>query len=244
MTTLAIAYQYQHHLAADLEIIAELQEDIESSEIEAVMRTLSQHPDITSGSVRFIGRNEAAEIIENQVDTTIVSSDLPNPLSDIIVFRAKNDKALKSIKQGLNIPEVKVIHVQESNLEQLNQSFNTILAGIIILLLATIVGLYAMLKNGIGYLNLKRFTTMEHTPEQWIQLQQYTYQQFQSMVFWIALFVLSFFILTISGILYQFPDFKEYFPLISFVLVGTFIFAVSMGIVWSLKKKYTFPKQS
>lgn len=100
-------------------ILIELQEDNTSEEKEQLQAFLAQSDFIKEGSVRYISRDEAARIMQEEFGEDFLKLDLPNPFYDIYSFNVKAnymqaDSLLQLQSEISALPYVKDVYYQEN----------------------------------------------------------------------------------------------------------------------------------
>lgn len=70
-------------------LLVELQEGTPEAGIAALRASLNESPFIKEGSVQFISREEAAEIMREDFGEDFLKLDLPNPFYDVVTFNVK-----------------------------------------------------------------------------------------------------------------------------------------------------------
>jgi len=75
----------------DLQVILELKENTDFEAIENLILDLKQNPLINSKSIKYISRSEGLQWMTEQSETDLMNKDLPNPLSDIIIFSRNSE---------------------------------------------------------------------------------------------------------------------------------------------------------
>ncbi len=70
-----------------LQLIVEINDQVDFSEVDLVLSQLKQNPSILAKSVKYISRNDGMQWLSQQAETNLIDQDLPNPLKDIIVLQ-------------------------------------------------------------------------------------------------------------------------------------------------------------
>lgn len=100
-------------------ILAELKESTLQSEIDSFRLSLDQYDFVKEGSISFISKEEAVELMQEEFGEDFLKLDLPNPFFDVITFNVKaaylEQDSLKNIRSELmTYDAVSDIFYQES----------------------------------------------------------------------------------------------------------------------------------
>ncbi len=86
-------------------IIVELEEGTLQNEIDSFQLSLAEYPFIKEGSISFISKEEAVDLMQQEFGEDFLKLDLPNPFFDVITFNVRasylEQDSLQNIKSDL-----------------------------------------------------------------------------------------------------------------------------------------------
>ena len=122
-----------------VDLIVELASDPALEDRQALENTLQQSPFVKTGSLEFTSREEALEMMSEELGEEFIDLDLPNPLYDVYTFnvpaRYLTEDSLTQIQTVLRQnPIVSDVYYQESLVDQMLRNANRL--GWILLIVA------------------------------------------------------------------------------------------------------------
>lgn len=128
-------------LKEQVDIIVELVADTEPADQQAIQRQLESSSFVLGESVKFTSREDALELMSDELGEDLLSLDLPNPLYDVFTFNVAaaylDGDSLSQIRTVLiQQPMINDVYYQESLVDQLArnmQKVSWILFGVAIL---------------------------------------------------------------------------------------------------------------
>jgi len=88
-----------------VDIIIEMKSEASQLEVDKFRRILNQRDFLKVGTIKFISKEEGAELMQKEFGEDFLKLDLPNPLYDIFTFNVKSDyltaNALTAVKEDL-----------------------------------------------------------------------------------------------------------------------------------------------
>lgn len=139
------ARQMVQGLKEKVNLIVELKPEAGEAEARQLEQRLAGSVFAKSGSVTYISKNEAADIMREDFGEDFLKLDLPNPLYDVITFNVKatymNADSLQQIRaQLMEEPPVSDIFYQESLVDEISENISSIsLVGLGILLFSVFI---------------------------------------------------------------------------------------------------------
>jgi len=83
--------QFIRFAKEQVEVIVELKNTADGSDIGRLKEKLARSPGVKPGSVRFIGKEEGAKLLAAELGEEFMKLNLANPLYDVVVFHLKAD---------------------------------------------------------------------------------------------------------------------------------------------------------
>lgn len=123
--------QLSKNLKEQVDIIVELVPESEETIREGFVRQLSTSPYVIDGSIQYIPKEDALELMSEELGQDLLNLDLPNPLYDIYTFNVSANylatDSLSAIKGVLTRSSiVSDVYYQESLVDQLSKNVKKI----------------------------------------------------------------------------------------------------------------------
>ena len=139
------ARQLVQGLKEKVNLIVELKEGTGEAEASQLQEQLAVSSYSKAGSVTYISKEQAAEIMREEFGEDFLKLDLPNPLYDVITFNVKaiymDPDSLKKVRESLmEQPAVSDVYYQESLVNEISDNIRSLsLIGLGILIFSIIV---------------------------------------------------------------------------------------------------------
>jgi len=164
-----------------INIIVELKENVDSKKVEQVREALVERPEVKEGSVQFISKESAIELLKEDFGEDFLLLDMPNPLYDVLLFNVKgtylNKESLLLLKNELKSKHFSIseIYYQESLVDSILEnveraSYFILILGILFALI-TIVLIHNSIKLAL-YSNRMLIKNMELVGASWSFIQR------------------------------------------------------------------------
>lgn len=139
------ARQLVQGLKEKVNLIVELKEGTTEAEARQLQEQLAGSSYSKAGSVTYISKEQAAEIMREEFGEDFLKLDLPNPLYDVVTFNVKaafmDPDSLKKVRESLmEQPAVSDVYYQESLVNEISDNIRSLsLIGLGILIFSIIV---------------------------------------------------------------------------------------------------------
>lgn len=115
----------------NINLMIEVKDDVPVGSLDSLEQVIAQASYTKPGSLQFISKEEALDMLREDFGEEFLKLDLPNPLYDVIVFNVRasfmNPEQLKEIRQEIrNSPIVSDVYYQESFVGALVQNIQRI----------------------------------------------------------------------------------------------------------------------
>ena len=216
----------------DLQVIIELKENIDYESVENLILNLKQNPLINSNSIKYINRSEGLQWMTEQSETDLMNKDLPNPLSDIIIFSRNPEinnidfnKIDAKLKQNSLVAHV-IFPIHENDQLVAYQQITQRITGLFLAIALIIFYLALRIYIKLGY-KLSKFRENE------VNLTEGSYykvfvKNVYTQVFWSNLMIISIFIFIYSYFFQNNSDWLNYFSWTYLIVLIATIFLSSM----------------
>ena len=113
------AQQLVNFIKERMNLMVEMDDSATEDSVADLQNYLTQQPYLIDGSLEFIGKDEALELLQDELGEDFMALDMPNPLYDVLIFNIESSylqtDSLDQIRQGLQeFSFVSDVYFQES----------------------------------------------------------------------------------------------------------------------------------
>lgn len=216
----------------DLQVIIELKENIDYESVENLILNLKQNPLINSNSIKYMNRSEGLQWMTEQSETDLMNKDLPNPLSDIIIFSRNPEinnidfnKIDAKLKQNSLVANV-IFPIHENDQLVAYQQITQRITGLFLAIALIIFYLALRIYIKLGY-KLSKFRESEMNLTEGSYYKVFV-KNVYTQVFWSNLMIISIFIFIYSYFFQNNSDWLNYFSWTYLIVLIATIFLSSM----------------